>query len=35
MRVLVPIATTLVPAAHLERAHSILLGGAYAPPGER
>jgi hypothetical protein len=30
MRVLVPIATTLVPAARL-----ILLGGAYTPPGDR
>jgi hypothetical protein len=35
MRVLVRIATTLVPAARLEHAHSILLGGAYAPPGDR
>jgi hypothetical protein len=35
MRVLVPIATTLVPATRVERAHRILPGGAYAPPGDR
>jgi hypothetical protein len=35
MRVLVPVATTLVPATGLEHAHSILLGGACAPPGNR
>ena len=34
MRVLVPIAATLVPATRLEHAHSIRLSGAYAPPGD-
>jgi hypothetical protein len=35
MRVVVPIATTRVPAARLEQAQSIHLGGACAQPGDR